>query len=241
VPDVRNLLLQQLPQDVLNAILPHMDVIDLQQGDVLFEAGQRFQHVHFFEGGMSSEIAVNPDGKSVEVGCVGFEGFSGVPAALGVDSSEHRAFMQAPTRAFRMRTEVFQKAMDSYRPLASLMLRYVHIFLMQTAATALNNGRYPVDRRLARWLLMSQDRLGDELPLTHDFLGLMLGVRRPSVTDALHQLEGERLIKAERGLITVRNRDNLLATPGTPTANRSGNTGGLSVPPGLRFETLDRQ
>jgi CRP-like cAMP-binding protein len=156
VPDVRNLLLRQLPDNVLDAILPQMELVELKQGDVLFEVAQRFRHIHFFEGGMSSEIAVNPDGKSIEVGCVGFEGFSGVPAALGVDSSEHRAFMQAPAQAYRMRTEAFQEAMETHRPLARLLLRYVHVFLMQAAATALNNGRYSVDRRLARWLLMSQ-------------------------------------------------------------------------------------
>lgn len=97
----------------------------------------------------------------------------------------------------------------------SLLLRYVHVFMMQVAATALADGRYNVEQRTARWLLMAHDRLeNDELPLTHDFLALMLGVRRSSVTNALHVVEGSRAIKASRSLIVVRDRDKLERLPG---------------------------
>jgi CRP-like cAMP-binding protein len=104
--------------------------------------------------------------------------------------------------------------MESVPSLKGLLLRYVHLFMIQVAATALADGRYDVNQRLARWLLMCHDRLGDELLLTHDFLALMLGVRRPSVTDALHVLEGHRLIKAERSRITVRDRRGLEGVAG---------------------------
>jgi len=90
--------------------------------------------------------------------------------------------------------------------LSAVLLKYAHVFMIQIAATALADGRFDVEKRLARWVLMSHDRLGDTLTLTHDFLALMLGVRRPSVTDALHKLEGKRAIRSERGLVIVLDR-----------------------------------
>ena len=96
-----------------------------------------------------------------------------------------------------------------------ILLRFAHVFMIQIASTTLADGRYGVEKRLARWLLMCQDRLGESLPLTHDFLALMLGVRRPSVTDALHTLEGKLLIRSERSLVTIRNRAGLTELAGS--------------------------
>jgi CRP-like cAMP-binding protein len=96
----------------------------------------------------------------------------------------------------------------------ALLLRYAHVFMVQVAATALADGRYSIEQRLARWLLMCHDRNGDDLALTHEFLALMLGVRRPGVTESLHILEGERMIKAQRGLITILDRQKLEARAG---------------------------
>ena len=114
--------------------------------------------------------------------------------------------MQAGGTALRIASSDLTELIDTNRAIRELLLRYAHVFMIQIAATALADGRYDIEQRLARWLLMCQDRLGDELPLTHDFLSVMLGVRRPSVTDALHKLEGNRAIRAERALITVRDR-----------------------------------
>jgi CRP-like cAMP-binding protein len=208
-----HLLKQLFPHDAA-MLSPMLEHVDLKQDETLFEPLQEIPYVYFFNGGLSSEVAVNADGHRIEVGCIGYEGFSGVPVVLGVDSSPHRSFMQAGASALRISSADLRRAMASSPTLSSLLLRLAHVFMCQIAATALADGRYRVEQRLARWLLMSEDRLGQELPLTHDFLALMLGVRRPSVTDALHVLEGEQAIVAERGLIKVRSRTKLESLAG---------------------------
>jgi CRP-like cAMP-binding protein len=209
-----NHLLKQLSSADMAFLDPLMEPVDLKQGDVLFEPLQPIKHVYFFNRGLSSEIAINADGHRIEVGCIGYEGFSGIPVVLGVDQSPHRSFMQAGTSALRIASTDLKQAMMATPAFSSLLLRFAHVFMIQIAATALADGRYKVEQRLARWLLMSQDRVGGELPLTHEFLSLMLGVRRPSVTDALHVLEGKQAITAERALIKVRDRSKLRALAG---------------------------
>lgn len=206
----KNRILSMIPEDIVAQLRPRLEPAELQQGERLFESDQSLRHVFFFEGGLSSEIAGGSGNKTIEVGCIGLEGFSSVPAILGVDSTPHFAFMQCGGPALRIEVNALRSAMDESRPLRDLLMRYAHVFLIQVATTALADGRYGVERRLARWVLMARDRIGNELPLTHDFLALMLGVRRPSVTDALHRLEGEHAIKAERGLIVVRDVEKLL-------------------------------
>jgi CRP-like cAMP-binding protein len=207
--NTKNILLNQLSEDEHRVLTPRMEPVELKQNEVLFEPHEEIQHVYFFEGGLSSEIAMNADGSRIEVGCIGREGVSGVPVILGAGRTPHKSFMQAGASALRIRAPDLHLAMNESPALTSILLRYAHVFMIQLAATALADGRYKVDERLARWLLMSHDRLGDELPLTHDFLALMLGVRRPTVTDALHVLEGEQLIRANRGLISIRDRRKL--------------------------------
>lgn len=207
-----NGLLKTLSEKDVALVQPRLEPVTLAQEQVLFETRKPISHVYFFESGLSSEVVVAS--KSIEVGCIGHEGCSGVPVLLGVDSSPHKAFMQAGGKALRIPTPELQKLMDDNSALRELLLRYAHVFMIQIAATALADARYDVEQRLARWLLMCHDRLGDELPLTHDFLAVMLGVRRPSVTDALHKLEGNRAIKAERAMITVRDRSIMEETAG---------------------------
>ncbi|CAN7628975.1 Crp/Fnr family transcriptional regulator [Neorhizobium sp. LjRoot104] len=206
--NTKNCLLTKLPREAVEIIEPLLAPVILKQNDVLFEAFRPIEYVYFFDEGLSSEIAVNKS-QRIEVGCIGGEGLSGLPAILGVDRTPHRSFMQVGGRALRIKSSDLLSAMERSGALRQLLLRYAHVFMIQVAATALANGRYHVNQRLARWLLMCHDRLGDQLPLTHDFLALMLGVRRPSVTDALHILEGEHLIRAGRSLISVRDRSGL--------------------------------
>lgn len=199
-----NGLLRTLPEKDAALIRSRAELVTLDQDQTLFESKKPITNVYFFESGLSSEVVFAT--KSIEVGCIGHEGCSGVPVLLGVDSSPHKAFMQAGGTALRIASADLTELIDNNRAIRELLLRYAHVFMIQIAATALADGRYDIEQRLARWLLMCQDRLGDELPLTHDFLSVMLGVRRPSVTDALHKLEGNRAIRAERALITVRDR-----------------------------------
>ncbi|MDR6821082.1 CRP-like cAMP-binding protein [Neorhizobium sp. 2083] len=209
-----NILLSLLSDQDQAVLIPSVEEIELRQNDVLFQPSQEIEHVYFFNSGLSSEIAVNADGSQIEVGCAGREGMSGVPAILGVRASPHQSFMQVGGSALRIHVRDLQRIMVQNPQLAGLLLRYAHVFMAQIAATALANGRYKVEQRLARWLLMSHDRLDGDLPLTHGFLALMLGVRRPSVTDTLHVLEGEKLIKASRSLITIRQREKLQTMAG---------------------------
>lgn len=211
-PVIRNGLLNALSTEDRALLKPLLERVQLNQADPLFEPFQPVTHVYFFESGLSSEIVLGGKTTQIEVGCIGYEGCSAVPVLLGVEATPHRAFMQAGGEAFRVSTQYLWQAMDSSPSLRSILLRYAHVFMIQIAETALANGRCSVEQRLARWLLMCQDRLGDELPLTHEFLSLMLGVRRPSVTEALHILEGHRAIKAERALIKIRDRALLKAT-----------------------------
>jgi CRP-like cAMP-binding protein len=202
-----NRLLASVRPGVLNQIADGFEFIRLRQGQTLHDPMRPIEYVYFFTAGLSSEIAIDAHEQRIEVGCVGNEGFAGVPAVLGVDRSPHRSFMESEGAAFRIRAETLMAAAREEAALMSALLRYVHVFMIQIAATALADGRYTVEQRTARWLLMAQDRLdGNDLPLTHDFLALMLGVRRSSVTSALHIIEGIGAIKATRGRITVRDR-----------------------------------
>lgn len=205
-----NRLLALAGPETLKAIAGGFKSIPLRQGQPLHEPMEPISQIYFLTSGMSSEIAIDASGQRIEVGCIGNEGLAGVPAILGVSASPHRSFMETDGSAFVIETVMLMDAARQNADLMSVLLRYVHVFMMQIAATALADGRYNIEQRTARWLLMAHDRLaGDQLPLTHDFLALMLGVRRSSVTSALHIVEGSGAIRASRSLITVRDRDTL--------------------------------
>ncbi len=135
---------------------------------------------------------------------------TGIAIVMGDDQSPNETFVQLAGAGHVISAEHLRSALDSSPSLRLTLLRYAHTFVVQTAQTALANGRAKIDERLARWLLMASDRIeGPDLALTHEFLSVMLGVRRPGVTDALHRLEGDRLIRAKRSSITIRDRAGL--------------------------------
>jgi CRP-like cAMP-binding protein len=205
-----NRLLSLAGPDLLSPIADAFEKIALRQGQAIHEPMQTIDHLYFFTAGLSSEIAIDQGGQRIEVGCIGFEGFAGVPAVLGVDRSPHRSFMETDGTALRIETGRLMEAASANSALLKFLHRYVHVAMMQVAATALADGRYNVEQRTARWLLMAHDRLkNDDLSLTHDFLALMLGVRRSSVTNALHVVEASGAIKASRSLVMIRDRDRL--------------------------------
>lgn len=211
----RNRILSLLAEEDRARFASALEPMALEQGQVLHEVLQPIEFIYFIESGFSSEIAVDAGGARIEVGCIGNEGFAGIPAILGAASSPHKSFMETDGTALRIPSARVVEAMRRSEFLTSLLLRYVHVFMIQIASTVLADGRYGIPERTARWLLMSQDRMeSDELPLTHKFLSLMLGVRRASVTDALHALEGEGAIKATRARIHIRNRTTLESIAG---------------------------
>jgi CRP-like cAMP-binding protein len=207
---VRNRLLRAMSPDDFSHLKPHLEPVILSVKDVLVEANQPIVHVYFMEEGLASVVAISPDNERLEVGHIGREGMTGEPVILTVDQTPHQTFIQVAGSGLRMRAEDLSAAMEASPSLKALLLRWVQALLIQTAQSTLANGRYTIQERLARWLLMCHDRMDDDdLPLTHEFLSLMLGVRRSGVTEALHVLEGVKVVKTSRGHIHLLDRERL--------------------------------
>jgi len=209
ISSAKNLILQRLPQTDVEILAPYLEAVDLERNYTCIFPNKRISHIYFLDGGLSSTVMPDETHGTSEIGAQGFEGLIGVPAILGSNVTPHQTFMQVGGPARRIAVDHLERAMEQSLALRKLLLHYAHVFMMQVAQTAHTNARYNVDERLARWILMSSDRLGSKLSLTHEFLSFMLGIRRSSVTDALHVLEGEGLIRASRGLIEVRDRGGL--------------------------------
>src|SRR5919202_2616101 len=207
----RNRILANLPPEDSERLRPHLEPVPLALGQVLIERLEPIDHVYFIEAGIASDTAVTDDGEEMEVGIIGPEGLVGVAAVLDMNSTSNRCFTLAPAMGQRIRVEELRRAMDESPTLRRMLHRYVHAFLAQTSQSAGCNGRHTLDQRLARWLLMAQDRLGDDLPLTHEFLSIMLGVRRSGVTIALRALAQAGIIEQKRGHVRIRDRARLEA------------------------------
>ncbi len=212
---VRNRLLAYLSTADFALLMPFLKAVELDRDYVLVIPNQPIEHVYFIEYGMVSVVAEKADGRSIEVGVYGREGMGATTVLLGSDRTPHHQYMQIGGSGFRLTTEQLLLCVDKSPTLRMMMLRFVHVFMTQTAHSALVNGSSIIEERLARWVLMCQDRLDSmEFPITHDFLSMMLGVRRSSVTDAIHILEGDLLIKATRGHIKILDRGRLVRAAG---------------------------
>jgi CRP-like cAMP-binding protein len=207
----KNLLIAAMRDDDVRALLEQSETVELTVNDNIEQPNVPFEHVYFPDRGVVSVVVSAPDGKRIEAGLIGREGVTGFSAAQSADQSPHQTFVQMKGRAIRVKVGVFRRALDQSSHLRQLIGRYGHTFNTQIAYTALANGKATIEERLGRWLLMCQDRIGDpNLELTHEFLALMLGTRRPGVTDALHMLEGKHLIKSTRGTCLVTDRKGLI-------------------------------
>jgi CRP-like cAMP-binding protein len=154
-----------------------------------------------------SVVAVDNEDHRIEVGVIGYEGVTGVPLILGDNRAQHSAYMQIPGHGHRIAQGPWCQAIQNSESLRALMLKSAQGFMIQTAQTALANGRAKLEERLARWLLMAHDRMqSNAVPLTHEFLAVMLGVRRAGVTVAIHSFEKRGLIATKRGQLTVVDR-----------------------------------
>lgn len=188
---------------------PLLEPVALPVRKVLEAADEPIAHLYFPSSAVSSVIAGAGE-ERIEVGLIGRDGMTGINVVLGADSTPHECFVQIGGDGHRIATDDFRSVFEAEPALRKHFLLYARSFMLQTAQTALANGRCTIEERLARWLLMSQDRLdGDDVPLTHEFLSLMLGVRRPSVTMALQSLEALKLIRNTRGCVTICNRAKL--------------------------------
>jgi CRP-like cAMP-binding protein len=210
-----NRLLRKLPPAELALLLPHLEPVTLKRRESLEQPQKTITHLYFMEQGIASVVTANNRNVPVEIGLVGREGVTGLAVILGSSSSPHSTFIQVAGGALRIAVKPMLKALDHSKALRSLLLRYAHVFMVQTAHTAAANAKGSIEERLARWLLMARDRLDDEkVPLTHDFLSVMLGTRRPGVTEAVHALLKQGLIRTDRGVIFAVDRKGLSARAG---------------------------
>ncbi len=213
--EVGNLLLAAISGNDFAQIKPHLSPADLPTRQCLTEANRTIRYIYFIQSGIVSVVAQTDADRRIEVGIVGREGFAGLPLLFGAEHSSNAEFVQIAGTALRMPAEDFKQAIEALPGFRAVLLRYAYVFNTQISQSMLSAGCDHIGQRLARWLLMCQDRVAAPLlPLTHDFLAVMLSVRRPGVTDAIHELEGRRLIKAQRGQITVLNRPALEAFAG---------------------------
>ncbi len=207
----KNRILSRLSDDDAALLKPDLEPVDLTLRQVLEAPNKPIKHSYFIEYGLASVVASN-NHKRLEVGLIGCEGVTGLPIVLGNDRSPYETFMQVAGNGTRIAADKLRDAITQSRSLERALLRFAHSFMNQTANTALSNGTASLEERLARWLLMANDRLrGNEVPLTHEFLSLMLGVRRAGVTVALNYLEQRALIDLARKQIVITDREGLKA------------------------------
>jgi CRP-like cAMP-binding protein len=213
---LRNQLIARLRPEDWALLAPHFEPIALKERQVVEVPGKPIAYVHFIEIGVVSVVAVNVEDHRIEVGVIGNEGMTGVPLVMGDTRAQHSAYMQIAGNGYRIPAAPFAEALKQSSSLSALMLRYAQAFMIQTAHTALANGRARLEERLARWLLMAHDRMDtNAVPLTHEFLAVMLGVRRAGVTVALHSFEQRGFIAMRRGQLTIINRPGIEQVAGS--------------------------
>jgi CRP-like cAMP-binding protein len=201
-----NRILSRLSRNDLALLDPHLETVDLPVRKPLEARKRRIDQVYFIESGFASVVAGSGE-RSIEVGIIGREGMTGLAIVMGHDRAHHQTFIQVAGNGLRISAANLRQADEQSPTLHRAMLRYADAFIYQTTTTALANGRSTIEERLARWLLMADDRIdGEELPLTHEFLGMMLGTHRPGVTKALNALVAEGHIATRRRGITILNR-----------------------------------
>jgi CRP-like cAMP-binding protein len=207
----KNNVLSRLASADLALLKPHLVALDLPVLTKLETANSPIEAVYFLESGFASVVADGPGKRSIEVGIIGREGMTGLSLVLGGDRAPHETYIQVAGTGHRIGASKLRLALDQSVGLHRSLLLCAHAFLIQTTQTAVANGRSKNEERLARWLLMADDRIDDrELPLAHKFLAIMLGVHRPAVTVALQALERRGLIRAGREVITITNRKGLV-------------------------------
>ena len=206
----RNRLLLALPASNLKRLMPELEQIHCQRGQVLMDADSPLDHIYFPDSGVVSVVAVYADGTIIEMATIGREGCTGVQAVLGAKQSSVRLLVQIPGTAARMSRPAFARAMGSMPSFRSLMYAYLHAFLEQVLVSVACNGAHSLQERLARWLLMMRDRGDDDaLRITQSLLAEMLGVQRPTITHAARELERAGLIERGRRQVTVVDRQGL--------------------------------
>ena len=206
----RNRLLLALPSRNLKRLMPELEQISCQRAQILMDADSPLDHVYFPDSGVVSVLAVYADGSVIEMATIGREGCTDVQAIFGAKRSSVQLLVQIPGSAAKMSRAAFARAMQSMPPFRSLMYAYVQAFLEQVMVSAACNGAHSLKQRLARWLLMMRDRTdSDALLITQSLLAEVLGVQRPTITNAIREFERAGLIEHGRRQVTILDRQGL--------------------------------
>ena len=207
---VQNHLFRALPEEVRARVFPHLELVPLVLGQVLYESGSRLHSVYFPTDSIVSLLYVMIDGGSAEIAMVGHEGMVGIALFMGGETTPNRAVVQSSGHAYKLRGPLLKEEFNRSGAMQHLLLRYTQSLLTQMAQTAVCNRHHSVHQQLARWLLLSLDRLPtNTLLMTQELIANMLGVRREGVTEAAGHLQAQRLIEYSRGRITVLDRTKL--------------------------------
>ena len=208
----QNHLLAALPASDYERLAPHLELIPLKLGEVLYEPGVQLRYVYFPTTSIVSLLYVMEDGASAEIAIVGNEGILGISLFMGGETTPSRAVVQSAGYGYRLKAQLLKDEFQRFGPMLHLLLRYTQALITQMAQTAVCNRHHSVDQQLCRWLLLSLDRLeSNELSMTQELIANMLGVRREGVTEAAGKLQDAGLISYRRGRITVLDRPGLEA------------------------------
>jgi CRP-like cAMP-binding protein len=203
----QNHLLDALPTSDYERLAPHLELIPMPLGEVLYEPGGALPYVYFPTTSIVSLLYVMEDGASAEIALVGNDGILGISLFMGGDTTPSRAVVQSAGHGFRLKAELLKNEFGRFGPTMHLLLRYTQALITQMAQTAVCNRHHSVDQQLCRWLLLSLDRLPtNEVSMTQELISNMLGVRREGVTEAARKLQSAGLIRYSRGRITVLDR-----------------------------------
>lgn len=212
-PPITSKILLSLSAKERSLVLPKLEFVRLKLHQILHDSGETIKSGYFINAGLVSVLAVQPDGKMVEVGLIGREGFAGLPLLVGYSTGPTRVIVQADGTAYRCDAETLKQLIGQFPVLGTQLHRFAHQLAMQTTQIAACNGLHDVEERLARWILMTQDRVpAQKLQLTQEFLAHMLGIRRSSVTVAAGAMQKAGLISYSRGSVTVLSRSKLETT-----------------------------
>jgi CRP-like cAMP-binding protein len=207
-----NRILAALSPEEFERLSPHLEEVELCSGEIISQPDEKIEYAYFPHRGTISVLALMRDGDEIEVGMIGNEGMFGLPLVMGTNSMPLLAVVQIAGDATRIKADAFSEEVSHCGQLHKLLLHYAQAFFIQTAQSAACNRLHKLDDRLARWLLRCQDQTrSNELQLTHEFIALMLGVRRAGVSEAAHRLQAENLIDYSRGTIKILDRRGLEA------------------------------
>jgi CRP-like cAMP-binding protein len=206
----QNHLIAALSVSEFEHIIPHLELVPMPLGEVIYESGSQLGYVYFPTTAIVSLLYVMTNGESAEIAVVGYEGMIGIALFMGGETTPNRAIVQSAGFAYRMKGSFLKSEFQRGGTLQHLLLRFTQALITQMSQTAVCNRHHTVDQQLCRWLLLSLDRLAsNELTMTQELISNMLGVRREGVTEAAGKLQNAGLIHYSRGHITVLDRPGL--------------------------------